>query len=280
MRYLHGLILTVLCLAQAPARAEVTTEIIDGVTDSVGNITDVLFPNVTNIRLGIGPATSPDYEGSDEYGVKALPLVSFRYKDLIEVDNNNLRVNLFGLGSRDKNKRFRAGPQVKVDFGRDENDSPDLAGLGDIGTSVELGAYGSYRLGPTRTRFRLLHDVAGGHSGTKIIGDVRLVLLKTEQMAVTGSISSTWADGGYMETFFSVNPSQSLASGLPAYNAGAGIKDIRVGITADYELSKRWAVLAHASYTRLLGDAADSPIVSQRGSASQAAAGVFAILSF
>jgi outer membrane protein len=277
------LVATVLCLylGQAQVHAQVSTDIIDAVADSIGDITDVLFPGVSNIRLGLGPAISPDYEGSDDYKVRAAPLVSLRYKDLITVNNNNVRVNLFGFDKLVKlNKHFKAGPLIRIYSGRDENDNPDLAGLGDTGTSVELGIFGSYSRGPARTRIRIFHDVAHGYSGTRIIGDVRLVLLKTDKIAVTGSINSTWVDNNYMDTFFSVNQAQSLASGLPVYNAGSGIKDTGIEIVANYELSRRWAFMANANYKRLLGDAADSPVVSLRGSANQVTAAVFMIYSF
>ncbi|MEX2524179.1 MAG: MipA/OmpV family protein [Gammaproteobacteria bacterium] len=282
MRSVTVLIAAFFCfsLVQPQARADVYSETIDTVIESVNNVTDILFPGVTNIRLGLGPVVSPDYEGSDEYRVRPLPLVSFRYRDLLEVNNNNLRVNLFGFDSGDKTRRFKAGPQIRVDLGRDENDNPALAGLGEVDIGVELGLFGSYQLGPARTRIRILHDIAGGHSGTKIIGDVRFLVLKKNKLVVTGSLSSTWADSTYMDSYFAVNPPQSLASGLPVFNTGAGIKDVRAVMTANYELSPRWAVLAQAGYKRLLGDAADSPIVSMRGSANQATAGVFLILGF
>jgi len=269
-----------LCVGSPQARAQVTSSIIDEFGDSIGDITDVLFPGVTNIRLGLGPAISPDYEGADNYDIKPLPLLSFRYKDLIEVDNNHLRVNLFGLNSLVRKKHFRAGPQIRVDFGRDEDDNPDLSGLGNIGTSVELGVFGSYTVGPARARIRVLHDVAGGHSGTKVIGDVRWVLLKTDRLAVSGSASTTWADNTYMDEFFGINTAQALASGLPSFNAGAGLKDAGISVVANYKLSRHWALLGNVEYKRLLGDAGDSPIVSTRGSADQAAAGVFVIYSF
>lgn len=270
-----------LCLGQSQVHAQVSTDAIDAVADSISDITDVLFPGVSNIRLGLGPAISPDYEGSDDYKVRAAPLVSLRYRDLITVNNNSVRVNLFGVDKLvELNKHFKAGPLFRIESGRDENNNPALEGLGNTGTSVELGIFGSYSRGPARTRLRVFHDVAHGHSGTRVIGDVRLVMLKTDKVAVTGSISSTWVDNNYMDNFFSVNQAQSLASGLPVYNAGSGIKDAGVGIVANYELSPRWAFMGNVNYTRLLGDAADSPIVSLRGSANQVTAAVFVIYSF
>jgi outer membrane protein len=269
-----------LCLGMNQAQAQVSTDIIDNVTDSIGDITDILFPGISNIRLGLGPAISPRYEGSERYKIKATPLISLRYKDLVTVDNNNVRVNMFGLNSSVKSSRFKAGPEFRIARGRKEKKDPDLAGLGNTGTSVELGVFGSYTLGPARTRLRFFHDVANGHNGTRVIGDIRYVMLESDDIVLTGSITSTWADNNYIDTFFSVNSAQSLASGLPVFNAGSGIKDAGIGIVANYKISERWAVLANTNYKRLLGDAADSPLVSLRGSANQFSGAVFVIYSF
>lgn len=280
MRLIKGFIGTALCLCLVQAQAQVSTDIIDNVTDSIGDITDVLFPGISNIRLGLGPAISPRYEGSERYKIKAAPLISLRYKDLVTVDNNSVRVNMFGLNSSVNGTRFKVGPEFRIAHGRKEKKDPDLAGLGNTGTSVELGVFGSYRLGPTRTRLRLFHDVANGHNGTRVIGDIRYVMLESEDIVVTSSVSSTWADNNYMDTFFSVNTAQSLASGLPVFNAGSGIKDAGIGIVANYKISTRWAVLFNTNYKRLLGDAADNPLVSLRGSANQFSGAVFVIYSF
>ena len=64
-----------------------------------------------------------------------------------------------------------------------------------------------------------------------------------------------------MESFFSVTSKQSGASGLPTYKAEAGIKDINISVTAGYPITNRWRVGAKVEYKRLVGDAADSPIV-------------------
>ncbi|MEQ9444186.1 MAG: MipA/OmpV family protein, partial [Rhodospirillaceae bacterium] len=141
------------------AQAQSFDSLLSNVTETVSDITDVVLPGVTNLRVGLGPVITPAYEGSDDYKVKAAPLISLRYRDLIQVDNNNIRVNVFGRDSIFQSNTFKAGPLLKLDFGRDETDSPDLAGLGDVGTSIELGVFASYTVGPTRARIRVQHDV-------------------------------------------------------------------------------------------------------------------------
>jgi len=196
------------------------------------------------------------------------------------VDNNNIRINVFGNDGLVRSKRFKAGPLLKVDSGRDQDDSDDLAGLGDIGTGIELGLFGSYSAGMTRTRIRWQKDIASGHSGTKIIGDFRVLVNQSEDLVLVGSIYSTWADNSYMNSYFGITPVQSQLSGLVEYDAGPGIKDVGAAFSAYYNFSEHWAFVANTGYTRLLGDAKNSPLVIERGSANQFSAGGFVVYRF
>jgi outer membrane scaffolding protein for murein synthesis (MipA/OmpV family) len=64
-----------------------------------------------------------------------------------------------------------------------------------------------------------------------------------------------------MDAFFSVNAQQAARSGFNAYDADAGIKDVYLGLNADIPLSQQWSLKMTGMYSRLIGDAADSPIV-------------------
>ncbi len=264
----------------APAKAQSLDGILTNVTDTLSDVTDVLVPGITNIRVGLGPVVSPAYEGSDDYKIKAAPVISFRYRDLIQVDNNRIRVNIFGRDGFIESENFKAGPLLRLDFGRDETDSPDLAGLGNVGTSLELGAFASYTAGPVRARLRLRQDVISGHSGMTVIGDVSVAIYRDERLAVTGTGHMTYADNSYMDSFFSVTAAQALTSGLAAFDAGSDLKDIGISFGANYFISDTWSVLAHAGYEKIMGDAKSSPIVSVRGSSNQFTGGIFAIYTF
>jgi outer membrane protein len=78
-----------------------------------------------------------------------------------------------------------------------------------------------------------------------------------------------FADTGYAETYFAVTPEGAAASGLAQYEIGSGIKDVGLGLTARYSLSRRVSLVAIGSYRRLLGEFADSPIVAVEGSPNQ-----------
>jgi outer membrane scaffolding protein for murein synthesis (MipA/OmpV family) len=75
--------------------------------------------------------------------------------------------------------------------------------------------------------------------------------------------SVTWADGNYMESYFGVTDRQSQRSGLPRFDADAGIKRIDFEVSGLYFIDDHWLVRGEVSLGYLVGDAADSP-VSQR----------------
>ena len=67
-----------------------------------------------------------------------------------------------------------------------------------------------------------------------------------------------------MESFFGVSSKQSANSGLKRYDADAGIKDIKLGLSTGYKITNRWRVGGMVEYKRMVGDAADSPIVEDK----------------
>ncbi len=154
--------------AQAQNLDRLTTGLTDGLTDTLQSAIDLLPEDVTNIRLGLGPVVGPTYEGSNDYKVNPVPAVSLRYRNLLEVDNNEVKLiafnRLFGAGTSTVGGGvLKAGPLVSINFGRKESYSPDLNGMGNVGTSFELGGFVSYAFNAnTRVRLRARHDVAGG----------------------------------------------------------------------------------------------------------------------
>ena len=280
MRLSYRLAAILLGLSVSQTQAQSIDGVLSNVASTLGDVTDAVLPGVTNIRIGLGPVFTPAYEGSDDYKFKSAPLISLRYRDLIRVDNNRVRVNVFGSDSLFRSQNFKAGPMVKLDFGRDENDSSDLAGLGKVGTSLEIGLFASYTAGPARIRVRGRQDVSSGHSGMLITTDLGVSIYRDTRLTVTGSLSTTWADGDYMDSYFSVTTAQALTSSLAVFDATSAFKDMTFALGANYAVSDRWNLAANAGYSKLLSDAKDSPIVSVRGDSNQFLAGLFAIYSF
>ena len=76
-----------------------------------------------------------------------------------------------------------------------------------------------------------------------------------------------------MDTYFSIGPQGATDSGLAAFDADAGMRDVRAMVVFIQPLSRDWQIGGGFLYSRLLNDAADSPIVSKRGTRDQFAFG-------
>jgi outer membrane protein len=279
---LRPVLFSLLLLALLPnvyAQA-VFDDTLESITGTISDVTDELLPGLTNIRLGVGPAMSPNYEGDNDYDISIAPLLSFNYRDLIFVNNNQIRVNILGSETLIESENFKAGPSLGIDFGRDEDNSVDLSGLGNVSTSVELGGFVSYQQGPTRARIRVRQDVANGHNGLEIIGDFRILFYKTERTTIITTIKGTWVNETYMDSFFGITPFQSTQSGLTAFDSGSGFKDVGVNITSSYLFNDKWSFITNVGYKQLLGDAKDSPLVQQRGDKDQFVGAAFAVYTW
>src|SRR3546814_20780048 len=83
-------------------------------------------------------------------------------------------------------------------------------------------------------------------------------------MTVIPTVGTSWANGKHMNRYFGIDAGEALASGLPLYRAGSGFKDVSGLVTASYRLDAHWNLGATGGVTRLLGDAAVSPLNDRR----------------
>ena len=79
------------------------------------------------------------------------------------------------------------------------------------------------------------------------------------------AVGTSYGSGDYTDTYFSVTPGGAAASSLPVHEAGAGLRDVRLTAVLAQPISRRVVIGAGALYGRVL-DAADRPIVADRGS--------------
>jgi outer membrane protein len=229
------------------------------------------------VTLGVEGRVLPTYEGSKSSMLRPFPMfdvhrvgtpASFRSP------RDGFSFGIFDYG------RFRAGPTTKVRFGRDEGSDNDLRGLGNIPWAFEAGAFAEYWVTEwLRTRVELRQGF-GGHHG--LVSDITadVVVPVTPQLTLSGGPRMTLATAAATSPYFSITPGQALASGLPVYDGGGGLRSIGAGAQARYQWSPRWAMHMFAEYERLSGDAANSPLVTQRGTRDQIQVGMGVTYSF
>ncbi len=219
----------------APAQA--ADEIL--VTDLDG--TDVI------IELGLRSSARPAFEGSDDVLFAVAPLVKLEYLDL---------PGLITIGGGPK-RAFSFRPSFNI-LGEREGD--DIAiGLSDVDTAVEVGFGASYRVGA----FRAVGEVRkgfGGHDGIVAEAGLDVVLEPSSEFSVSFGPRASFATESYADTYFTVAPDDAAASGLPVFEADGGLKGVGIAAEARYAINADWTAYADASWTRLVEDAADSPI--------------------
>ena len=172
-------------------------------------------------------------------------------------------------------------------FGRDDVDDNVVDRLPSIDATIELGGFAGLEFvdgADPRKRIYLsidfLHDVAGSHGGYVLSASARLWYPLARATEVGLAVASSYGSEDYMSTFFSIGPQAAARSGLAAYDAGDGLRDARVTVMVIQSLSEHWHVGAGILYSRLLSEAADSPIVDDRGSANQLVGGIGFVYSW
>lgn len=225
-------------------------------------------PAETGFRLGIGGAVGfrPKYEGSDEYEAIGFPIIFPKFGDSSEPS----RVKFRGLDDVRyaviRYNGFEAGPLGGYNFGRDQDDANLLRGLGDVDGGVVLGGFVGVRLWEILFDASYHHQVSGDDTGYQIRFGAEVEEYVAPGVKLVGRVGTTLASDDYMDAYFSITPAQSAASfaGLPVYNASSGIKDVHLALGAKIDLDDRWALRIGGKYSRLVGDAADSPITQSK----------------
>jgi MipA family protein len=213
--------------------------------------------------IALGGGITPTYEGSSKYSATPFALVAARWKGIeFNLTGPELKVDFGGGGP------FLFGPVFGMSNSRsiDDVEGP-LKGLKEIDGSASLGAFAGFRMGGNENgQGRIVASVQVTKDTKKEKGmsyDVGLsyAALRQRQLFATFDLSAKFNDGKYTRTFFGVTDAESQATGLAAYRPGGGLTKVTAGLTAGYQLSRRWGLMARVSGGTFTGDAADSPIV-------------------
>lgn len=235
------------------------------------------FGKQWTVTLGVEAGVLPTYEGSDRYMLRPFPLFDLRKAGT--PPTFHAPRDGFGFGLYD-NGRFRVGPTAKIRFPRRESSDSDLNGLGNVDWAIEVGGFADYWVTPwLRTRAEVRQGF-GGHHG--IVSDLTadVVVPVTPKLTLSGGPRLTLATDKAQDPYYSVTASQAISSGLPVYTAKGGLQSWGLGAQARYTWSPQWAAYTYLEYQRLSGDAANSPLVSLRGSRDQIQVGTGVTYSF
>ena len=176
------------------------------------------------------------------------------------------------------------GPIGVVNFNRSSTksiDDPRVKALGKLDTAIELGGYaGIGKTGVITSDYDRLsfsvsyrYDVNGAHKSGIWQPTLNYLTPLSRTIAVGLFASAEHAQGRYARYYYSVSPTQTLVSGLPSYNARGGWKNYTLGTLATVSLTgdllHGFKLVGGGTYSRLLNDFGDSPLVSVAGRRSQ-----------
>jgi len=193
----------------------------------------------------------PAYEGAKGYEFNPTGFLTLHY----------LWLPGFGNVKSDRTSDgFSIGPSFRYLHKRDSNDHPELRGLNNVDATFELGGRIGYQWNMLRSWLAVRYGL-GGHNGIVAETGIDLRFRPSAVTEFTIGPRASFANSEYMRTYFGVTPAESTQSGLSAYNPSGGIKGTGLEVTGRYEFTPEWSLVSSAVYEKLIGRAADSPVV-------------------
>jgi outer membrane protein len=230
------------------------------------------------ITIGVGGNFRPDFEGATRYLLSPTPIINMQRagsgQQPFISPRDGAGIALFDSGS------FRAGPVGTFLSSRKASSDPALNGLHDVKNTVELGGFVEYF--PVDW-FRARAELRRGFGGsTGVFADLSADAIVPVWNSLTWSAGPrlSFANTRATAPFFSIDQTAAWASGLPLFNAKGGLHSVGAGTQLRYQITPHWEVHSTIEYQRLTGDAAASPLVTQRGSPNQATFSIGASYSF
>ena len=211
--------------------------------------------------LGVGVMAKPRYPGSDEVIAVPFPIISvgkFFIPGVGDVIDADPRV-----------KRFSLYPSFNFNGRREASDSNELEGMKDVDWALEVGLGAAYRHDWLRG-FVEVRQGFNGYSGQVADFGLDVIFNPSEDLEVMVGPRAGWGSDDYMKTYFGITSEEADDSPVydNSYDADAGFNTVGVAATASYDLTEDVTFHLRGGWDRLIGDAADSPIVKE-GSENQ-----------
>ncbi|GBC63639.1 MipA/OmpV family protein [Desulfonema ishimotonii] len=220
---------------------------------------------IKKASVGVGVAAIPDYEGSEDYEAIPVPILGIEWHSgrFVRLAGPGLRWNVLASNI------WRFGPSLGYTWERDDVDNKKVDRMRKVDSAVEGGAFIGYENEDFYITFDFLRDISDEHDGYTMTLNGEWKLPVNDQLRFFLGASAIYADDSYMETYFGVDADNASRSGLKEYDAEAGVKNVGIHLSAMYTPWENWGLNFGVGYKRLLGDAKDSPLVDDEGSANQ-----------
>ena len=225
--------------------------------------------------LGLAFSASPDYPGAARISARLRPVLAVRYGRLRLSSSGGSSVLNFGSGAGGGGgsgasadlfdiARIKVRGALRIANGRNSSDFDLLRGLPDVERTVLGRLSASYRV--TRrlsADARLSWDLFGRGNGVTASAGLQYRLPLSRRSMWSMGARLTWADASHMRSWFGV-PASAQTALRPQYSPGAGAQNIEMNMGIIARVSPYWVMFARFGVSRLMGEAAASPLTEAR----------------
>ncbi|MCO6180913.1 MipA/OmpV family protein [Ciceribacter sp. RN22] len=230
-----------------------------------------------SLTVGGSLAHGPAFEGAKDRKFLFSPVISLGRQG--QAPRFSSRNDSAGL-TLYENDFIRTGLAGKLITGRNEDTSTDLKGLSEVKFGAEVGGFiDVYPIDNVRARAELRHGIRS-HTGTVADLSVDAFTDITPQVRISGGPRATYATSEVGRAYYGVDASEALASGLALYAPASGWQSVGVGGAVTWKATENIETSAFIEYKRMVGVAANSSLVRQKGSPDQLLIGVSATYRF
>jgi outer membrane scaffolding protein for murein synthesis (MipA/OmpV family) len=238
------------------------------------------------LSVGVGVAYNPSYSGSDDYNVNILPIVQGSVWG-IDINPRPAGLAIDLVPDPEEGVSFSAGPMIRLRNDRTDIDDINddvVAFYGELDRAVEIGGSVGVKFPKVLNPYDSLSvnvdaawDVAGAHDGMFVSPSVTYFTPLSRATAASLTFSTTFVDDNFADYYYTVPPINTFAPDpnlLPGFQAEGGQQSYGVNLLLAQDLSGDvtdggLSLVALGGWSKLVGDAADTPFTSIRGDDDQ-----------
>lgn len=214
-----------------------------------------------SVGLGLGGGWSPEYRGADSYKAEGLPWIQAKKGRLSINPVTGLSYDLI------KGENWKLAPTLTYAKGRENSGA--LSQFENVHGSVLAGVIASWTPGAWQMNGDVTGPVSGDLEGLRVRGYVRYRGKITNRLHFAAGPGLSWGDDRWNRALFDVSAADAARSGIRRYQAEDDYVQGSLNGRLTYMVTRKFSVSTVARYSRLFGDAADSPIVEDIGDADQ-----------
>lgn len=235
--------------------------------------------------VGGGVSVSPSYQGSDDYVFNVLPFVQGSLGG-VDISPSAAGLKLDFVPDPDEGMGLDLGIAGRLRSDRARQITDDVVEqYGELDRAIEVGPTVGLNFPAVLNPYDsvsvstdVMWDINGAHGGMVVAPSVSYFTPLSRSMVASLSVSAEWADSDYHDYYFRVSDAAYTGPApapLPEFEPqGGGFTSAGLNLLLGIDLDGNVAngglgLIVIGGYSRVLGDAADTPFTSIRGTKDQ-----------